>query len=130
MIKLSRRALAAYAVEQLQAGKSVSGIAKRLAAGLKESGKANEVEFLINDVIWQLEQSQQLAIGKVTSAHSLSDQLKQALKLELKKITGAKEVSLREKVDKSVLGGLRVETAEHVWDDTVSRKLAELKEAV
>jgi F-type H+-transporting ATPase subunit delta len=128
MIRLSRRALAAYALDQLQAGKPVSGIAKSLAAGLMEAGKTNEAELLISDIIWQLEQSQQLTIGKVTSAHRLGDQLKQALRRELKKITGAKEVSLQETVDESVLGGLRVETAGRVWDNTAAKKLTELRE--
>jgi F0F1-type ATP synthase delta subunit len=46
----------------------------------------------------------------------------------IKQATGARDVVLEKNVDKSVVGGLRVETSNHVWDSTIARKLAELKE--
>jgi F0F1-type ATP synthase delta subunit len=54
--------------------------------------------------------------------------LETSLVSQIKQATGAKDVVLEKNIDKSVLGGLRVETASRVWDSTVSRKLAELKE--
>lgn len=128
MNKTSRRALAYWAADQLTAGKSAASVAKHLAAVLKQAGMSGQVDFLINDIIWELEQRQALTVGKVTSARALSKQLQTALSAQIKKITGAKDVVLENKVDKSVIGGLRVETASRVWDGTVARKLTELKE--
>jgi F-type H+-transporting ATPase subunit delta len=128
MNKVSRRALAHWAAEQLQTGKSAADVAKHLAAILKQSKMVGQIDFLIDDIAWELEQQQALAVGKVTTAHDLSRQLEQVLAAQIKKATGAKEVVLEKQVDKSVIGGVRVETASRVWDETVSRKLSELKE--
>jgi hypothetical protein len=128
MNKVSRRALAHWAADQLEAGKPARSVAKHLAAALKQSNMSGQVEFLINDISWELEQRQTLTVGKVISASNLTKQLEQALISQIKQATGAKDVVLEKQIDKSVIGGMRVETANRVWDATVSRKLSELKE--
>lgn len=128
MNKVSRRALANWAAEQLVDGKSAKSVAKHLAAVLQQSAMTNQVEFLMNDIAWQLEQQKALAVGKVITANDLSRQLEQALANQIQKATGAKEVVIEKSIDKSVIGGLRIETASNVWDATVARKLSELKE--
>jgi F0F1-type ATP synthase delta subunit len=67
-------------------------------------------------------------VSRRALAHWAAEQLEQALIGQIKKATGAKDVVLEKRIDKSVLGGVRVETASRVWDATVSRKLSELKE--
>ena len=128
MNTISRRSLANWAANQLVQGKSAASVAKHLAAVIKQQNMANQVGFLINDVQWELEQRKDLAVGKVTSATALSAQLQTALAGQIKKATGVREVLLEKNIDKSVLGGVRIETSNHVWDSTVVRKLAELKE--
>jgi F-type H+-transporting ATPase subunit delta len=128
MNKVSRRALANWAADQLISGKPAASVAKHLAAVLKQSNMAAQVGFLINDISWELEQRQALAVGKVTSASGLSKQLEDVLIGQIKKATGAKDVVLEKNIDKSVIGGVRIETASRVWDATVSSKLSELKE--
>jgi F-type H+-transporting ATPase subunit delta len=128
MNKVSRRALANWAAEQLVDGKSAKSVAKHLAAVLQQSAMTNQVEFLMNDIAWELEQQKALAVGKVITANDLSRQLEQALANQIQKATGAKEVVIEKSIDKSVIGGLRIETASNVWDATVARKLSELKE--
>jgi F-type H+-transporting ATPase subunit delta len=128
MNKVSRRELAIWAADQLQAGTSSAQVAKHLAAVLKESKMENQVDFLMNDIIWELEQRQALTVGKVTSAHPLSRSLETSLANQIKKATGSDNVILEKRIDKSVIGGVRIETAKHVWDSTVTRKLSELKE--
>jgi F-type H+-transporting ATPase subunit delta len=128
MSKLSRRALAGYGADQLLAGKSPKLVARQLVAELAESGRIGEAQFLLEDIAWDLERRQELAIGKVTTAHPLSAKLAAELKTQLKRATGAKQVLLESTIDKSVLGGVRLETAGRVWDSTASRKLSELRE--
>jgi F-type H+-transporting ATPase subunit delta len=128
MTKLSRRALARWAADQLSAGKSAALVAKQLAAVLAESKMQNQAGFLIDDITWELEQRKTLAIGHVTTANPLPHQLEQALAGQIKKAAGVQDVILQTEIDKSVIGGVRVETASHVWDSTISRKLSQLKE--
>lgn len=128
MNKVSRRALANWAAEQLIAGQSAKNVARHLAAVLQQSAMTNQVEFLMNDIAWELEQQKALTVGKVITASDLSQQLERALTAQIQKATGAKQVVLEKNIDKSVIGGLRIETAGKVWDATVAQKLSELKE--
>jgi ATP synthase F1 delta subunit len=128
MSKVSRRSLARYGADQLLAGQPAKSVAKQLVSVLVESGKANEANFLLDDISWELERRQTLAIGKVISAHELSAKLQAEIKAQLQKATGAKQVLIEPSIDKSVHGGIRIQTATQIWDDTVSRKLSELRE--
>lgn len=128
MNKISRRSLARWAADEFAAGKSAAEVARRLAAVLNQTGMTDSVNFLISDILWELEHRQVLAVGRVTSANELSKQLETAIENQIKKITRAQNVVIEKNVDKSVLGGVRVETSSHVWDQTVSRKLSELRE--
>lgn len=128
MSKISRRSLARYGADQLLAGTPAESVAKKLMAVLAEAGKIGEASFLLDDISWELEQRRALTIGKITSAHELSAKLQTELKAQLKKATGAKQVLIESSVDKSVHGGIRLQTATRIWDDTVARKLSELRE--
>jgi len=128
MNRVSRRSLAHWAADQLMAGQSAAAVAKHLAAVLKQAGMTHQAGFLIDDIAWELEQRRALAVSRVTSATALSGQVQQALIAQIKKATGARDVVLEKNIDKSVVGGLRVETSNHVWDSTIARKLTELKE--
>ena len=128
MNKISRRSLARWAADQLIADRPLPAIAEHLAAVLTQAKTTDQAGFLISDITWELEQRQILAVGKVTSANLLSRQLAAVLKAHIQKITGAKDVILEEQIDKSVIGGIRIETAGQSWDQTVAHKLAELRE--
>jgi F-type H+-transporting ATPase subunit delta len=128
MNKLSRRALAGWAADQLIAGTAATDIAKHLVATLIDGARLNQADFLMADIAWELEQRQALAIGRITTATPLTEQLERALIEQIKQATKADQVSLDKKIDKTVIGGVRIETASHIWDHTVSRKLSELRE--
>lgn len=128
MNKVSRRALSRYAADQLLAGHSAKAVAKSLAAQIVDSGNNIQPEFLLEDIAWELEDRQALAIGHVISATALTKELENALKAHLIKVTKAKEVVIESNIDKSVIGGVRIETSGRVWDGTVLRALSELKE--
>lgn len=128
MNKLSRRALAQWGASQLLDGKSARLTAKHLVAVLKESKRLDQIDILMEDIAWELENRRALAVGHVTSAHPLTAKLESELKVYVKKVTGANEVSIENHIDKSVIGGVRLQTASRVWDATVKRKLSELRE--
>jgi F-type H+-transporting ATPase subunit delta len=129
MTKLSRRAIAAYAADQLLNARPAKSVAKELAALLAESGRKEEVDFLLEDIAWILEERQALVSAKVTSAKPLSAVLESEIKKMLKSQTGSKQIAVENNIDKSVIGGARIDTATKVWDYTVARQLSELKEA-
>ncbi len=127
MNKVSRRELAHYAADQLLSDVSGSKVAKQLAAVLVSSQRADEAELLANDIAWELESRGKFTAAKVTSAHSLSPSLRKQLLAAVKQATAVEAVELEEFTDSAVLGGLRVETAVHSWDETVARRLNDLR---
>ncbi len=128
MTRFSRRSLAGYAADQLLAGESAKSIAKRLAAVTIEAGKIGDIDFLLGDIAAELEVRRELSVALATSASELTPQLRAALKNQVKKATYSRSVLLQERLDRSVLGGVRIETSARVWDNTVARKLADLRE--
>jgi F-type H+-transporting ATPase subunit delta len=129
MNKISRRALARYSADQLQKGISASKLAGQLASVMIESKLSKQTDFLVNDIISELEQRGRLTAASITSARPLSENLETELKTALKKLVQVETVLLNNEVDKSVLGGVRIETPTRVWDSTVARQLRDLREA-
>ncbi len=62
------------------------------------------------------------------SGKDLSPHAKHELKEELSKRYKAKEIILNEKVDKSILGGVRIEVNDEVIDLTLNNKVNKLQE--
>lgn len=65
----------------------------------------------------------------VTSAVELTDQQRRSLEAALAKRTG-KKIILKNRLDRSVLGGLRIQIGHELVDATVAGKLQALKEAL
>jgi F0F1-type ATP synthase delta subunit len=128
-VRLSRRQLAKYAANELLKGAPAEKIARQLAAVLAEEKRTNEAELLARDVAWELERRGKIANANITSATPLSESLREELAKFIKETAKVDEVNLQENIDKSVLGGLKIETAIHSWDKTVSKKLADIREA-
>ncbi|HSX17968.1 MAG TPA: F0F1 ATP synthase subunit delta [Candidatus Saccharimonadales bacterium] len=130
MISFSRRQLAAYAVEQMIKGRPMAALARELAAGLIVLGRHKELELILADIDQELEDRDLLAQVRVTSAYPLSDKLKTELTSQIKKLTNVKNVDLTHRLDKEVLGGIKIETANHTWDKTLRKTLTDIKESV
>jgi F-type H+-transporting ATPase subunit delta len=127
MINVSRRQLARWAVEQLQGGKSPAEISQSLAALLLMTKRQKEAELLLSDIEFELENQGILTVAVVTSARDLSGSLRKTLISQIEKATKVKEVAIEEEVDKNVIGGIRIETPSHTWDNTIIRRLADIK---
>ena len=129
MVKLSRRMLAVYGADQLLANKKPGLVAKELASVLVASRRQNQAELLADDIAWELEQRGQVANAKVVSARALSENMRKQISAHIKKASGVGSVILNEEIDKSVIGGVRIDTAIHSWDKTLKRKLIQIQEA-
>jgi F-type H+-transporting ATPase subunit delta len=62
----------------------------------------------------------------VTSSMKINAELSEKIKTKMEKITG-KTVSVTEKIDKSVIGGIMIDYGNMRFDGTVKTRLAELK---
>ena len=102
----------------------------RIAAAMAASGKAKDFELLISDIEQEFEDRRLMANAKITSAHPLPESFMKQLMGEIKKITGVKEVIVNQEIDKAVLGGFKIETANHAWDKTTAKLLRTIKETV
>ena len=120
--RLSRRKIAAFVAEKLIAGNSVATAIKEAAAYLVETKRTSERELLVRD-IEDILAEKGVVIADVTSAHPLSD----TLRSEVRTLIGAKELHLRESIDTSVLGGVRIDMPGTRFDGTVQRKLNALR---
>jgi F0F1-type ATP synthase delta subunit len=129
MIKVSRRQLAEYATDELLEGANPKKIALQLAAVLTQSKRTHELELLIQDINRGLEVRGKLANANITTATELSSSLQHELTKFIKQAAKVERVTLNENIDKSVIGGVRIETAVHAWDKTISRKLANIRES-
>jgi len=127
MAAFSRRQLANYAVNQLLAKSSPASISKHLAAALISAKKQKEVDLLLDDVSEQLETRGFTARAVVTSSSGLSASLRKQLADQVKKAAKVEQVSIIEQVDPKIIGGFKIETSTRTWDQTIARKLAEIK---
>jgi F-type H+-transporting ATPase subunit delta len=62
----------------------------------------------------------------MTTAHALSDEDRQRLRQRLEAAL-KRPVQLKERIDKTLLGGMRIETAGHVMDGTLRARLGKLR---
>ncbi len=128
MSSFSRRQLAHYAVEKMLEKSQLEDLAAQLAAALIATGRQRDLDLLLADIDQELEDRGLLAKAYITSAYPLSAKLRQDLKSAVKKLTGSKDVIIEHQLDKDVIGGIKVETANHSWDKTLRRKLMDIKE--
>lgn len=70
-----------------------------------------------------------MAVAEVTTASALTDEQRSKLIDRLKKMTG-KRIVLNEKVDETLLGGVLLEMDGHRWDNTLRKRLNEIRDAV
>ena len=128
--RLSRRSLARYAADQLLGGSSAKSVARHLAAALITSHSQKAASLLLDDINYELQSRGHLASATVTSAYPLSTSLKKEVTSLVKKLAQVRQVVLAEQIDKTVIGGVRIQTAEGTWDKTVTAELSRLKENI
>ena len=126
-VKVSRRALARYAADQLLAGTTAHVVAKYLAATLLDSQRQKEADLLLADINYELQNRGRVAAATVTTASQLSAGLRSEIARLVKKSAKVQQVILTEQIDKNIIGGVRIETPERTWDKTVTSQLNKLR---
>jgi len=120
--KLSRRKIAAYFANEAVAGRDV---VKPLAAYLIESKRIREVTLIVRDIETAL-MERGILVADIASSHELADDTQKAITNYLQDKTKAKDIHLRQSVDASLLGGVRIETPDGRLDATLRHRLNQL----
>jgi len=122
MNKITTNQLAVYAVEQLEKGVDAKDVALKIAASLLENRQSRELSKVMHAVEDELNRrgSSQVVI---TSAHQVSESVKK----ELAKLLGAKNPVFHERIDPSVIGGVKARAGESEIDLTVRGRLNRFK---
>jgi F-type H+-transporting ATPase subunit delta len=121
-MRLSRRKLAAYVADKLQDGASAPKVLREVAAYLIDTRRTRELELLVRDIEDALA-IRGTVVADITTAHALSQELKN----EVNALIGAKKLQIRETIDESVLGGVRIDIPGKRFDGTIRRKLTALR---
>lgn len=122
--RLSRRKIAAYYASELLAGDK--DVAKQLAAYLVDTRRVRELELIVRDIEAALLEHGVL-LADVASSRSLSAQATKEVQTYLQSATKAKTIHLRESVDATLLGGVRISTPGNELDATLRHRLNQLK---
>lgn len=120
--KLSRRKLAVFVADQIEAGDGEAAI-NQAAAYMIETKQKHSIELLVRDVE-EILASHGIVVADVTSAREISEEEKAAIA----KLLGAKKLHTRESIDPSVLGGVRIAAGGKRLDATLKHKIDSLKE--
>lgn len=120
--RLSRRKMAAFVAEKLSAGSTVSDALQEVAAYLIISGRTREQELLVRDIESEMA-ARGIVVADIASAHPID----KAIEAEIKALTGAKTLQLRQSVDETLLGGIRIDIPGKRFDGTIRHKLNALK---
>jgi len=123
MLKTSRRTVAKVIADQLLNGASSEKLMQQLAGYLVKHGLTKQSDLYLRD-IESLLATRGHSIVDVTTARELSDSLRKQI---TKAFAGQQSVVLREHIDESVIGGIRIQTSDKLFDATVSEKLRQLR---
>ncbi len=124
---ISRRDLAEIIGEKTLKTTNTEKLAQQIAAFLLETRKTTDLESLIRDVM-EYRADHGIVEATAVSAHQLDDKaISQIKQILLKEHPKAKKVRLNIKIDKSVVGGLRIELANEQLNLTVRDKLDDFK---
>ena len=129
MKSLSVKQLANYTVEQLENGASWSLLTKQIAAELETSSRRKQVDQVVSEIAFELENRQLLAIATVHTAIPLGTATRQKIESFIKKETGVKSVKIESVINPSILSGVHIEIASRTWDLTGKSLLWSLTKA-
>jgi F0F1-type ATP synthase delta subunit len=126
MATLSRRKIASQAASRIAGGEARTKVLNEIAGYLLDSGRRNEADLLVRDIETALI-DQGVIVGTVVSARKLTAEARKSIDSFVKNhYDNVKTVVLRERVDESLIGGVRLELPDRQLDASVITKLDKL----
>ncbi len=123
--RISRRHIARYAAVEIVMNNNKKAVLEQIAAYLIESGRQREVDLLARDIETEMTNHGD-CIADITTAHPLSEALRKELTQFITESDGAQQVFMREHVEPSVIGGVKMRYGGRELDTTIRTKLKKL----
>jgi F-type H+-transporting ATPase subunit delta len=121
--RLSRRKIATFVTDKLLAGNhQAHEVMRELAAYLVTERRTRELDLVVRDIEAMLA-AKGVIVADVASARPLDE----TVKAEIATMLGAESVQLRETIDETLLGGVRIDTPGKRFDGTIRHKLNALR---
>jgi F-type H+-transporting ATPase subunit delta len=122
--RLSRRKIAKYVADNVSKGVAADEVISEVAAYLIDSRRTRELALVVRAIEDELADRGEV-IANVTTARTLDDSLKKSVE----SLVRAKTIHLRESIDESVIGGVKIDLPGATLDATIKRKLLALRQA-
>jgi F0F1-type ATP synthase delta subunit len=122
--RLSRRKIAKYVADNVSKGVAVDEVISEVAAYLIDSRRTRELALVVRAIEDELADRGEV-IANVTTARTLDNSLKKSVE----SLVRAKTIHLRESIDESVIGGVKIDLPGATLDATIKRKLLALRQA-
>jgi F0F1-type ATP synthase delta subunit len=121
--RLSRRKIAIFVTNKLLAGNhQAHEVLRELAAYLVTERRTRELDLIVRDIEEMLA-ANGVVVADVASARPLDATIKAGITAML----DADSVQLRESIDETLLGGVRIDTPGKRFDGTIRHKLNALR---
>ena len=123
---LSRRQVARSVAARLLAGDDSAAVLRQLAAYLVVNRLQKQLAMYVDDIEYELAQAGTV-VANVTSARTLTPDLRQQLIDYVQAETSARRVMLEESIDPAIIGGVIVRTPTLTLNASVTTKLKRLR---
>lgn len=125
--RLSRRKIASFIADRLVAGSNQMAIIRQLAAYLIDNRRTKEVQLIVRDIEFEL-QNRGVILAEVTTASKLTDATRKEIERLIVSHADPGRIELRQFIDPSVIGGVRIDIPGKRLDATIARRLAIFRE--
>ena len=123
---ISRRLLTRAVADRLESGESRRAVLQQLAAYIVDHRQTKQIDMIVSDIESELAK-RGIVLARISSARPLTDELRTQLIDYVKSSTDASKVTLDEKIDASLLGGVIVQTSDKMLDASVATRLKQLR---
>src|SRR5690625_2302928 len=94
---------------------------------LIERNRINIITSIVDAFVEQYNETNEIAAATVYSVRALSDEEKAQIEASLKAQLNKQQVTITEKIDPSLLGGVRIRVGNTIYDGSISGKLNRIK---
>lgn len=127
-MKTPRHILAKIIAEKTMNITDSKVLAREIAAYLLAEGRTRELESILRDIM-QYRSNNGTLEAEIVSAHELSpEMLEEVNNLLRARYPKAKKLHIKSRLEKAVVGGLRIDMANEQLDMTIASKLAKFKQ--
>lgn len=129
-ISTNQYAQALFALVNDSSSKKSSGAVAKFAQLLVDNNDAFRADKIISEFSRLWDKSRGSIEVEIISAHELDGKTIKTLEEYIKKVSGAIELKIIKKIDKSILGGVIIKYGDRIFDAGLKSRLEKFKEAM